>query len=296
MDNPAYPLGHSEHELERLITQARYVEPVTRQFFREAGIKAGVRVLDVGSGAGDVAFLAADLVGDAGEVIGADQVARAVAAATQRAKAKGLRNVSFRVGDPTELEFDRPFDAVVGRYVLLFQADAAAMVRKLTKHLSPGGVIVFHEPDWSGVRSFPPAPTYDACCRWVVEAFRRAGTDTNAGINLYRAFLGAGLPAPQMRMQTFIGFGATCTDWLKVAADLARTLLPKIEQFGIATAAEVDVATLAQRLRDEAIASSPMIVGRSEIAAWSQLLTTPGPRRGATADWRAAHDDKPGEF
>ena len=255
-----------------------------------------MRVLDVGSGAGDVAFLAADLVGDAGEVIGADQVARAIAAATQRAKAKGLRNVSFRVGDPTELEFDRPFDAVVGRYVLLFQTDAAAMVLKLAKHLSPGGVIVFHEPDWSDVRSFPPAPTYDACCRWIVEAFRRAGTDSNAAVNLYQAFLGAGLPAPQMRMQTFIGFGATCTDWLKVAADLARTLLPKIEQFGLATAAEVDVATLGQRLRDEAIANSHMIVGRSEIAAWSQLLTTPGPRRGATADWRAAHDDKPGEF
>jgi cyclopropane fatty-acyl-phospholipid synthase-like methyltransferase len=64
MDNPAYPLGHSEHELERLNTQARYVEPVTRRFFREAGVKAGMRVLDVGSGAGDVAFLAADLVGD----------------------------------------------------------------------------------------------------------------------------------------------------------------------------------------------------------------------------------------
>jgi ubiquinone/menaquinone biosynthesis C-methylase UbiE len=272
MDNPAYPLGHSEDELDRLQTQARYMDPATRQFFREAGVKAGMRVLDVGSGAGDVAFLAADLVGDTGEVIGADQVARAVARATQRAKAQGLRNVSFRVGDPTELEFDQPFDAVVGRYVLLFQADAAAMVLKLAKHLSPGGVIVFHEPDWSAVRSVPPAPTYDACCRWIVEACRRAGTDTNAAITLYRAFLGAGLPAPQMRMQTFIGFGATCTDWLKVAADLARTLLPKIEQFGLATAAEVDVATLGQRLRDEAIANnSHMIVGRSEIAAWSQL-------------------------
>jgi hypothetical protein len=44
-------------------------------------------------------------------------------------------------------------------------------------------------------------------------------------------------------------------------------MLPKIEHFGIATSTEVDVATLAQRLRDEAIANSPMIVGRSEIAA-----------------------------
>jgi len=273
MDNLVYPLGHSEFELERLKTQARYVEPVTRQFFCEAGVKIGMRVLDVGSGAGDVAFLAADLVGDVGEVIGTDQATTAVATATQRAKSKGLRNVSFRLGDPSELEFDRPFDAVVGRYVLVFQADAAAMVRKLAKHLSPGGVIVFHEPDWSDVRSFPPAPTYDACCQWVIEASRRAGTDINGATNLYRAFLGAGLPAPQMRMQTFIGFGVTCTDWLQTLADFActtGTMLPKIEQFGLAGAADVDVVTLAQRLRDEVIANAHMIVGRSEIAAWSR--------------------------
>lgn len=40
----------------------------------------------------------------------------------------------------------------------------------------------------------------DACCRWVVEAFRCAGTDQNGTLNLYRAFLDADLPAPQMRM------------------------------------------------------------------------------------------------
>jgi ubiquinone/menaquinone biosynthesis C-methylase UbiE len=271
MENPVYPLGHSGHELERLSIQSRYVGPITRQYFHEAGVSAGMRVLDVGSGAGDVAFLTADIVGDAGEVIGVDKVATAVVTATSRAETKGLGNVSFRLGDPSELDFERPFDAVVGRYVLLFQADAATMVGRLAKLLCPGGVIVFHEPDWSDVRSFPPAPTYDACCRWIVEAFRRAGTDTNAAINLYNAFKGAGLPMPQMRMQTFIGYGQTCADWLQVAAELADTLLPQIERFGIATAAEVDLATLAQRLQDEVIANARMIVGRSEIAAWSRL-------------------------
>ena len=85
--------------------------------------------------------------------------------------------------------------------------------------------------------------------------------------------MGAGLPAPQMRMQTFIGFGVTCTDWLQTLADFActtGTMLPKIEQFGLAGAADVDVVTLAQRLRDEVIANAHMIVGRSEIAAWSR--------------------------
>src|SRR5262245_54711148 len=114
-----------------------------------------MRVLDVGSGAGDVAFLAAELVGETGEVSGTDQAAAAIAAATKRAEARGLRNVSFRQGDPTAMVFDRPFDGVVGRYVLIFQADVAAAVRKLAVHVRPGGVIAFHEPDLRSLRSLP---------------------------------------------------------------------------------------------------------------------------------------------
>jgi ubiquinone/menaquinone biosynthesis C-methylase UbiE len=94
MDNPVYPLGHSEHELERLSFQARYVGPITRQYFREAGVSTGMRVFDVRSGAGDVAFLTAELVGDSDEVIGTDQVAAAVATSAHGAKAKGLRIVA----------------------------------------------------------------------------------------------------------------------------------------------------------------------------------------------------------
>jgi SAM-dependent methyltransferase len=106
------------------------------------------------SGAGHTAFLAADLVGESDEVIGADRVRAAVVAATKAAVARGLRNVTFREGDPTEMAFDRPFDAVVGRYVLLFQADPAVMVRKLAGHLRPGGAIVFHEPEWDSTDRF----------------------------------------------------------------------------------------------------------------------------------------------
>jgi ubiquinone/menaquinone biosynthesis C-methylase UbiE len=272
MDNPAYALGHSDEELERLRVQSRFVEPITRQFFQEAGISAGMRVLDVGSGAGDVAFLTADLVGETGEVVGTDKAAAALATARQRAAAKGLHNVSFQAGDPTEIIFDRPFDAVVGRYVLLFQADPAGMLRTLMKqHLRHGGLIIFHEPDWTCVRSFPPAPIYDQCCQWIIEAFRKADTDTNAANNLYAAFAGAGLPSPQMRMRTFVGGSAGCTDWLQVVAGLAASLLPTMEQLSIATAADLEIATLTQRLQKEVAASEHMIIGRSEIAAWSRL-------------------------
>jgi tRNA A58 N-methylase Trm61 len=54
-------LGHSKHELERLSRQGGVFLPFTGQLFEQAGIGTGMRVLDVGSGAGDVSFLAADL-------------------------------------------------------------------------------------------------------------------------------------------------------------------------------------------------------------------------------------------
>jgi hypothetical protein len=48
-------------------------------------------------------------------------------------------------------------------------------------------------------------------------------------------------------MQTFVGGSSGCADWLQVVAGLAASLLPTMEQLDIATAAEVEIATLAQR-------------------------------------------------
>src|SRR5215468_5195977 len=85
---PGYALGHSDRELDRLRTQAKLIDPITERFFRQAGIVPGMRVLDVGSGAGDVSFLVAGIVGDAGEVVGVDRAPRALAIARARAVAR----------------------------------------------------------------------------------------------------------------------------------------------------------------------------------------------------------------
>jgi SAM-dependent methyltransferase len=270
MGDPAYVLGHTDRELSRLQAQARMVEPATRQFFREAGLEAGTRVLDIGSGAGDVAFVAAEFVGASGEVTGTDKSAAAIAAATRSAWDRGLTNVSFREGDPAEMAFDRPFDAVVGRYVLLFQADVAGMVRKLARHVRPGGLILFHEPDWVSAHAIPAAPIYDRCCTWIQEAFRRSGTDSNMAGRVFAAFVQADLPAPTLRMQTYIAGGTESADFLQAVADLTESLMPAMERHDVATSAEIGLETLAERLKQEAAMNGRVIVGRSEIGAWSR--------------------------
>jgi SAM-dependent methyltransferase len=227
-------------------------------------------VLDVGSGAGDVAFLAAELVGASGEVVGSDRASTGLVLARQRAEALGLRNVSFLEGDVDELGFDGGFDAIVGRYVLMFQPDPAATLRTLVASLQPGGVVVFHEPDWSGARSYPPVPTYDRSCEWIVETLRRSGADPRMGIKLHTTFVKAGLPAPTMRLSAVVGGGANSVDEIRFKTDLAVTLVSEMERLGVATRGEVEAEMLAERAIQEAIGTESVVIGRSEIAAWSR--------------------------
>ena len=72
-------------------------------------------------------------------------------------------------------------------------------------------------------------------------------------------------------MKTFIGGGTEVGEWLRAVAELADTLLPAMEKFGVATADEVDVATLAERMTQEVVQANSVIIGRSEIGAWSRV-------------------------
>src|SRR5271157_5107291 len=109
-DSPHYPPG-SEAELERLQLQARCLEGLTRRLIRESGIRAGMRVLDLGSGPGGVAFLLSEAVGPSGSVVGVDREERSVDLARRRAAEAGYGNVAFAVAGDDSLPAATPFDA-----------------------------------------------------------------------------------------------------------------------------------------------------------------------------------------
>jgi SAM-dependent methyltransferase len=267
-----YELGHSDRELKRLRLQARLVDPITRQFLHDAGLESGMRVLDVGSGGGDTALLAAEVVGDGGEVVGVDTSPVAVAAAQDRTRALGKRNISFRQGDPAATKIDGKFDAVVGRYVLMFNPDPAAMLRSLARRLRPGGVIVFHETDWNGVRSAPLVPMYDQCHDWIVRTFKKLGTNPYMGHDLHSAFVRAGIPAPSMGLRALIESPSSDVAYFDMIAELAITMAPVMEEQGVIARGAIDPASFGQRMRGEAERLDSVMVGRSEIGAWSRVL------------------------
>ena len=99
MSEPTYALGRSDDEYARLTEQANFLRPLTERFFRNAGITPGMKVLDVGSGVGDVALLLAELVGPEGKVVGVDMDGGALEKARKRVEQLELRNVEFVQGD-----------------------------------------------------------------------------------------------------------------------------------------------------------------------------------------------------
>jgi SAM-dependent methyltransferase len=272
----AYPLGHTDGELKRLASQARLIDPITRRYLVSAGITEGMRVLDVGSGAGDVAILLAGLVGPTGEVVGTDSAGAAIDAAQQRVQASGLANVTLRHGDPTAMTFDRQFDAVVGRMVLAFIPDPSTALAKLAAYLRPGGIVAFHETDWDGARSSPSIPTYDRACRWIIEAMDRAGAQLRLGARLAPVFEKAGLPTPTLRLESVIASGPAAIDVVHLVTDAVATLLPTIERLGVAKASEVALPSLTQRIIAE-IGADGTVVGRADVGAWTRLESRANP-------------------
>jgi len=274
METPAsresfYALGHSEQELQRLSRQGQAFGTFTRQLFEEAGICQGMRVLDVGCGSGDVAFLASELVGPSGEVVGVDRERKAVDWANARARSRETRNVNFVEGDPAEMEFGQQFDAIVGRLVLMYYPNPIETIRKLMRHVRTEGLIVFQELDMANARSLPVAPLFERSMTWIKQTLTATGARIQLGLELYPVLLAAGLPDPSMRVDALIGGGPQCPLY-EILAELTRSLLPVMEKLQIASAAEVGISTLAQRMRDEVVALKGVVVSAAFIGAWSR--------------------------
>jgi len=88
---------------------------------------------------------------------------------------------------------------------------------------------------------------------------------------LFSAFVGAGLPAPTMRLEAVVGGGTNSSDSLRLIAELTVSLSATIEELGIGSVADLDPDTLLDQMRDEAQATNSVVVGHFQFGAWSSL-------------------------
>jgi hypothetical protein len=166
------------------------------------------------------------------------------------------------------MEFDCQFDAVVGRFVLMYYPDPIDAVRRLLRYLRPAGLFVFQEFDFAALRSFPMSPTYERAAKWVRQTLSASGARTSLGLELYTVFSAAGLPGPSLRIDSLIGGGLEFP--FEIVAETIESLLPKMVELKLATPAVVNLPTLAERIRREVVTSNGVVLSPGLVGAWSR--------------------------
>jgi len=263
-----YVLGSTDAEHDRLIRQAARVAPLTERLFREAGIGTGQRVLDLGSGVGDVAMLVARLVGPSGEVVGVERDSRSIARARARVAEAHLRNVVFVESDVSQIPADKPFDAAVGRLILMWVHDPVSVLRSVSRLVRPGGVVVFQEPSWAPVFAISThLALWSAAASLMCDTMRRTGANPEMGLALYRIFQEAGLPAPAMQMELPLGDDRDFIRWMY---DVMCSLRPQIEQLNLSLEKLGNFDTLLERLQAEVAASNGVASWMAIVGAWAR--------------------------
>lgn len=265
-----YPLGYSEEEARRLADQGALLEELTEDVLRRAGLRPGMKVLDIGSGVGDVSLLAARLVGNDGSVLGIDRTSSSVETARRRVATQDVRNARFEEADIAIFETNQKFDVIAGRLILLYLPDPSMVLRRLLRHLRPGGIVVFQEYDMSQASQAPASELFMQVRRWIIEAFKAGGAELDMGTKLYRTFLRAGLPPPSMIAAAHVACGPTGSGF-EYMTRVLRSLLPLIERSGIADVAEIRIDTLAARLRADAVANERVTFLPRVVGAWGRL-------------------------
>jgi ubiquinone/menaquinone biosynthesis C-methylase UbiE len=272
MGDTIYVLGHSQVEIRRLIKQASILQAITERLLRSAGIERGMRVLDLGCGAGDVSMLAGTLVGASGSVVAIDRNAQVLAVARKRAQASGFLHVAFAEASVDTFADPVPFDLVIARYVLVHQVDPVAFLQTAARFAGPRGVLALHEPilDRPFMRSLPYVPLWQQAVDRVLTMFQTGAPSWDAAGRLIEHFFGAGLPQPTLFCETPVGGGVDAPHyaWL---AETTRTLLPQMVQSGVATAESVAIETLESRLRSAVVEARSQVDGPAQVCAWTSI-------------------------
>jgi SAM-dependent methyltransferase len=263
-----YALERSQREYERLALQGEILKPMTRRLFAEAGIAAGMRVVDLGSGAGDVCLLLAEMVGPSGTVIGLEVDDEASRYASERARKAGFNNIQLIHSDVVNYASGEAIDAVVGRCILMYQPDPAAALAGLVKYLTRGGVAAFMEP-WFMPQGGGPETMMKKVGMINGETLRRSGAHTDLGPRLHTVFIKAGLPLPTMRFESVVDPRPESPLYDYIAQTVAH-LLPKALEYGVVKPGEVDPSIIPDVFRQEMGGAGYAMFGPPLILAWAR--------------------------
>jgi SAM-dependent methyltransferase len=130
-------------------TEARLTAPLSERMLDLAGLRPGMRVLDLAAGRGEPSLRAARRVGPSGSVLGVDLSDPLLQMAREKAAQEGLTNLELRAGDAQSLDV-HSFHCVTARWGLMYMASPVDALTRARAALLPTGVLVaalWAEPD-----------------------------------------------------------------------------------------------------------------------------------------------------
>jgi SAM-dependent methyltransferase len=268
-----YLLGHSATEHRRLMIQAAYLRPWTTRYLRLAGLTEGMSVLDAGSGLGHVSLIAADIVGPGGRVTGVERSPAAVRGAGLLAESGGYSGyVRFENAALEDFGASEPFDALIGRFILQYQPDPAALLRRLARLVRPGGIVVMHDMDFGDLDvSMPACGLWNELYALPARLLSASGLAPDFGRRLPRVFLDAGLPWPDVDASAMTGGkpGSAVFAWL---ASAIQSIEPLLAAAGIELPDGLAVDdNLSATLEKQVLECGSMVRGTTQYGVWTRL-------------------------
>ena len=261
-----YYFNQTPAEMDRLAMQATVLALTTRRMIVESGFRPGMRVRDVGCGAGDVAMLTAELGGPETQIVAIDPSASAFDYARSRASARSLNAIAFVTSSLQDYAPSGDFDMVIGRYVALHQPDPVAFVRQAARHLRPGGLIGFHEIDLrKSYKSWPKSDRFNAIAAFVMDLTSAAIPRPETAGHLAQIFYKAGLPAATLFCESPAGTeNSPIVRWLALIYAMVHALSGEDSE-------PIDVEGLISALRHDLGRKHSQILSPDQVCAWAEI-------------------------
>ncbi len=221
---------------------------------RAMALAGGERILDVGSGLGQLSRMLARAAGSGGSAIGVERDAEQLAEALRQARDDGEEGlVDFRRGEATELPLSDAewgtFDVAHARFVLEHATDPLAIVRAMVLAVRPGGRIVLEDDDHEVLRLWPEPPGVLELWRAYYMTYDRQGKDPFVGRHLVSLLHEAGALPRQNRCLSF-GTCAGSPDFAAMIDNFVHILegaKEEIVSFGLADEKQFDESLKAFR-------------------------------------------------
>jgi SAM-dependent methyltransferase len=233
-----YLLSTGEPGAARLRLLHRIFGAATHALLKRAGLREGMRVVDVGCGIGGVSQLMGREVGPWGVVIGVDASAEQLEVARSDALQAGVRNIQFVRAEAYRTGLERgAFDLVYCRFLLCHLQHPLDVLREMQGLLKPGGTLVCEDMEAATLATVPPTEVYAELARRGMERAAQRGVDANVGSKLPSYLLAIGMRDVQVSIwQPAFLRGEEKRFWEYSIAEGA----PKMIEIGLADAGEID--------------------------------------------------------